>query len=109
MKLMEIFGKKSVKKNEPLTDEERKLIKRIFPDTNADLKMGDGSYVFNSNAHANHGRASLSFYKNGDELRVSVAHYKDYQDVGNPRAIPITHTDHAASEDELERIKRDIS
>ena len=109
MNLFELWGRKQPKKNQPLSDEERKLIKRIFPNSNADMKMpGRDEYVFGSNAHAHHGKARLSFYKDGNELRVSVAHHKSEQDAINPNARPITHTDHAASEDELERIKRDV-
>lgn len=106
--VFDMFSKKKEEKNEPLTLDERKLIKRYFPDSNAMLKMGNGDYVFDSHAHATHGRAKLSFYKSGDELRVSVAHHKSENDAGNPRASPITHTDHSANEDELKRIKRDV-
>lgn len=111
MKLLEFWGKKvKPKENKPLTAEDRALIKRIFPQTNADMKMpGRDEYVLPQNAHAHHGTARLSFYKDGDELRVSVAHHHSEQDAINPRAIPITHTDHAATEDELERLKRDLS
>ena len=108
--VLDVFSKKrKEEKADALTPEERKLIKRIFPNCNVDMKMSGDRYVFDSNAHAIHGRANLSFYKKGDELRVSVAHYKSESDAIKPTARPLLHTDHVATEDELERIKRDIS
>ena len=103
------FSSKKTVKNATLTPEERKLIKRIFSNSNVDLVMANGEPVFDSNAHAFHGRARLSFYKKGDELRVSVAHHSSNIDAMNPSVASAFHTDHAATEDELERIKRDIS
>lgn len=90
----------------PLTSEERDLIKRLFPDSNVHMKMGDGKHVFDKNAHAVYKNLRLSFYKKGDELRVSVGHYRDHDGPGNPKVSPVTHTDHVATEDELERIQR---
>lgn len=89
-----------------LTDEERERIKRLFPDSNVHLKMASGEHVFDKNAHAIYKNLRLSFYKKGDELRVSVGHYRDHDGPGNPKVSPVTHTDHIASEDELERIQR---
>lgn len=90
----------------PLTNEERNLIKRLFPNSNVHIKMADGKHVFDKNAHAVYKNLRLSFYKKGDELRVSVAHYRDDDGPGDPKVAPIIHTDHAVSEDELERIQR---
>ena len=99
------FSKKRPEKEEPrLTEEERALIKRLFPESNADDKMGQ-DYTFPGHVHAVYGNLSLTFYKKEDELRVSVAHHSDIESRINPRSSPITHTDHVATEDELERIK----
>lgn len=92
-----------------LTVEERALIMRIFPNSNVDMKTGSGEYLFPCNAHAFHGRAHLSFYKNRGHFRVVVAHHASEKDALDPRVVPITHTDHAATEQELEWIKRDVA
>ena len=89
----------------PLTDEERQLIQRIFPDTNVMLKSGD-KYLFDDGANATYKNLHLTFYKRDDELKVSVAYYKDHDGPSNPRTSPDFHTDHDVSEDELERIKK---
>jgi hypothetical protein len=101
------FGRKEVPKaSSPLTPEERSLIKRLFPDSNVDLKHGTSQHLFDRNAHAVYKNLRLSFYKRGDELRVSVGHYRDDMGPGNPSVSPVTHTDHQATEDELERVQR---
>ncbi len=92
-------------KSQPLTTEERDLIKRMFPANNVDTKTGTGEYLFDSNAHAVYKNLHLSFYKKGDELRVSVAYYDNHSGPSDPKKSPQFHTDHAVSEDELERIK----
>ena len=97
--------KKTVADRTPLTDEERELIERIFPDTNAMLKSGD-KYLFDDGAHATYKNLHLTFYKRDGELKVSVAYYKDHDGPGNPKVSPDFHTDHNVSEDELERIKK---
>ena len=99
----------SKKKNAPtrtsLTDEERELIERIFPDTNVMLKSGD-KYLFDDGCHATYKNLHLTFYKRDGELKVSVAYYTDHDGPSNPRTRPLFHTDHSVSEDELERIKK---
>lgn len=104
--LKEGWFNKQEKRDAPthLTSEERALIKRLFPQSNVNMKMADGSYVFDSNAHAIHKNLRLTFYKKDGELRVSVQYYRNDDGPSNPNIAPITHTDHQASEDELERI-----
>lgn len=105
----EFLGKKKDEKSSPLTDEERKMIKRIFPECNAlEKRPGRDEWLFPSNAHAVYGTGRLSFYKKGNELRVSVGHYRNNMGPGDPKISPITHTDHAATEDELERLHKEL-
>lgn len=113
MKLSDIkegwFGKKQdaiAPSQRELSDEERALIKRIFPNTNANLKMGSGRYVFPHNAVAWYRTGRLAFFVDGDTLKVNVGLYKSEDETSSPTGRPITHTkDYVVSEDELERIK----
>ena len=89
----------------PLTIEERELIARVFPETNAFDEIRKGEFTFDDGAHAAYKNLYMAFYKRDGELRVSVAHFNNIDDRANPKAPPALRTDHAVSEDELERIK----
>ena len=116
MKLNELheglFGKKEQPKNEIFSDEDRNLIKRLFPTgTNVDLKKpgSKDEYLFPENVHGTFGRGHLVFYKRNGQLKVSVGHYSNNQDPGDPKKRPLLHKDYDASVDELERLKKDLA
>ncbi len=87
--------KKSEPQMVPLTDEQRKLIKKHFKSSNVDLKFGgpDSKYVLELNAHASQGKGRISFRNEEGKLKASVAYHRSKSDVGNPKAIPLTHYD----------------
>ena len=92
-----IRGKKKVEtKMIPLTPDQRSMIQAYFNNTNAGLKFGggpDSKYVLELNAHASHGKGRISFRNENGALKASVAYHKSKDDVGNPKAMPITHYD----------------
>lgn len=100
--LLDIFKKKSKDKRpelQHLTQDQRDLIKKHFPSSNADLKLTKDEYVLPHNAHARHGSLLIAFRNEGGQLKASVAHHADSSDARNPNVAPIAHTDHVATTD----------
>lgn len=97
-------------KNDNFTPEERALIKKHFPTgSNIDLKRpGKDEPLFPDNAHAVYGKGHLSFYKSNGKLHVSVGHYSNDRDPGDPKKSPMVHTDRAATDTELTQLKKDL-
>jgi hypothetical protein len=93
-----------------ITEDEREMISKFFPSTNAHEKWwGDRSdqYVIPHNVNGVHGTVHLSFYTEDDKLKVSVGWYKSKDEPGNPKARPLTHTDHEIrSETDLINLKK---
>lgn len=92
-----IRGKKKVTTQMmPLTPDQRGMIQAYFNNSNAGLKFGsapDSKYVLELNAHASHGKGRISFRNENGVLKASVAYHKSKDDVGNPKAMPLTHYD----------------
>lgn len=103
------------KKKEPklnrtdFTDEERKMIKSVFPTgSNVDLKHGE-KYVLPQNVTLNFKRSNVNFYKDGDQILASVGWYRDEDGPGNPRTSPMFHTDHKISSiADLKKLKAEM-
>lgn len=107
--VMNSFGKTKEAKQArvDLTQEDRDLIIKWFPENNAgerDLHNKD-AYLFPDGANAVYENLSLAFYRLGDTPRVSIGIYAQEADPSNPRTSPLTHRDVEASEDILGRIR----
>lgn len=74
----------------PITEEQRKLIRKHFQRSNVNIKYGSGEYVLPYNVHAKYRGIELAFRNVDDVLYASVAHYRNLQHSG----IPMCHTDH---------------
>jgi hypothetical protein len=91
-----LFSKKKESKNEPITDEDRKLITSVFKSGhNANLKSG-GEPLFPQNVHVVTDTKHITFYKRNGQLKATVGHHRPGE-AGNPKARPATHTDHDIS------------
>ena len=102
--LFDFLKKKKESKPEyhPLTDEQRSHIKKHFPHSNVDMRMGgpSSSHVLTHNAHANHGSLRIAFRNENGKLKASVAHHANASDARNPKVVPAFHSDHDAQTDE---------
>jgi hypothetical protein len=89
-----------------ITAEERSMIKKHFPATNADMKLGSGEYVLPDSVKAHYKVGILTFYKRNGQLKVSLAWHRNEEDAANPKGIPLTHIDYVInSEKDLANIK----
>lgn len=93
----------------PVTPEQRDLIKSVFADSNAHIKLTpNGDYVLPYNVHARSGTAAIAFYSLDGQLMASVAHYRNARFKHTDR--PVIHSDHAInSVADLEKLKDEIS
>ena len=104
--LKKLFKKKEADKLEPLTSDDRALIKKHFTATNADVTWGK-DYLFTSNVHGNYGKGQLAFYKENGSIKAGIAYHSSKSDVGNPKVVPLAHIVKPANNDaEMETIKK---
>lgn len=93
MGFMDYFKKNKPveKKMEPLTPEQRDLIRSAFPrGSNVDVMLGK-NYALEYNAHASNGRIHYSFRNEEGQLMVTLSYYANERDVHDPHKSPITH------------------
>ena len=108
--IFERFKKKPVATSN-LTPEDRELIKKYFPNSNADLRWGgpESEYVLPSNAHSIYGRGRIAFYNKGGQLTAGVAFHQSHRDAASRDAIPVTHYDVPInSEDDMVKLKEKL-
>lgn len=106
------FGKKLQTEldRQDITPEERSMVMSVFSDGhNADLKMGDGSYVLPGNITLIYKSVRINFYKDGDQLHADIGWYGEGKDPSSPKTSPLTSTDEKINDrNDLVKLKKSI-
>lgn len=113
--MFDIFKKpaKATPKRMNVTPEQRALIKKVFPETNAEMMWGrkeNDDYVLPDAVHAGHGRGSITFNNVDGNLKAHVAYHTSQSDRINPKARPLTHfAADINGEEDLVKLRKEIS
>lgn len=87
--------KKQKDENEFITKDDRELIKKYFPHSDAFVMSpyNKEEYLLPENVKGTFGTYGITFYKRRGKLKASVSIYKERGDVTHPKVAPLTHVD----------------
>lgn len=98
---------------QPVTPEQRELIKSVFRNSNADVKWGrkeNDDYVLPLNVNATHGKGRIGFRNEDGVLKASVAYHRNASDAVSQTAMPVTHFDVTInSADDLAKLDKQLT
>lgn len=95
----------------PIDWPRRKMIAKYFPINNADVRSGAAQkFKFETHVHAQHGLGRMTFFGEGDLLKVSVAWHKVKPGSDDLSPAPVGYTEHIIrGEEDLERLRFELS
>lgn len=95
----------------PITDEQRKQIKKHFSSTNVDVKYaGENSrYVLPLSVNGIHGKGRINFYNDDGVLYCSVGVHGSEKDAIDQKVSPLYHIDvELKSDDDFKKLKAEL-
>jgi len=87
------------KKNLPLTEEQRDMIRKHFTSSNVDIKLDGKRYALEYNVLAKYKRGQIYFRNEDGVLKASVGYYGSEREAQDSKAIPVIHLDRTIKND----------